>query len=236
MTLLTKSNNKLQKSLGYGWRSFGLHLAPYKLSGTNLCTSASKGCAESCLNKSGHGQSGRVQEARLRKTMFFIEHREEFLAQLYKEISSKVNTSKKMGEKVCFRLNLTSDVLWEQVKYQGKSFMEHFPNVAWYDYTKHFKRMNEYLDGKLPKNYHLTFSRSENNDKHTRSIMNRGGSVAVVFHKSLPKTYLRKKIIDGDISDLRFLDKKGVVIGLVSKGVGKKDKSGFVLSNHIKNK
>ena len=76
MTLLTKSNAKLEKSLGYGWRSFGLHLAPHKLSGKNLCSHASLGCIESCLNKSGHGFSDRVQQARIKKTQFFLNHRQ----------------------------------------------------------------------------------------------------------------------------------------------------------------
>jgi len=234
MTLLSRSNPKLEKSLDYGWRSFGLHLAPHKLAGKNLCTSASKGCAEACLNTAGQGVYQRVQDARIKKTKFFIENREEFLRILYKEINAKVNTAAKIGQNISFRLNLTSDVLWEQVKYQGKSFMEHFPMVQFMDYTKHNKRMLSYLNGELPVNYHLTFSRSESNDKETRNIMKLGGNVAVVFYKTLPKTYLRKKVIAGDLHDLRFLDKKGVVVGLTAKGRGRKDKTGFVISNHIR--
>lgn len=234
MTLLSRSNPKLEKSLDYGWRSFGLHLAPYDLSGKNLCTSASKGCAESCLNTAGQGVYERVQESRIKKTKFFIEHREQFLATLFKEINAKVNTAAKIGQKISFRLNLTSDVFWEVVTYKGKTFMEHFPTVQFMDYTKHYKRMLVYLEGKLPPNYHLTFSRSEINDKETRKIMSLGGNVAVVFYKTLPKTYLRKKVIAGDLHDLRFLDKKGVVVGLTAKGRGKKDKTGFVLANHIR--
>ena len=33
---------------------------------------------------------------------------------------------------------------------------------------------------------------------------------------------------DGDESDLRFLDKQGVVVGLIEKGLAKKDSTGFV--------
>jgi hypothetical protein len=55
-----------------------------------------------------------------------------------------------------------------------------------------------------------------------------GGNVAVVFDE-LPKTYLGYEVINGDDTDLRFLDKKGVVVGLKAKGKGKYDKTGFVV-------
>lgn len=229
-TLLTKHNSKLMKSEGYGYKSFGMHLAPYKLAGKNMCTSASKGCAAACLNTSGHGIYQRVQESRLKKTKFFIENREEFLATLYREISAKVKTATRTGQKISFRLNLTSDVLWEQVKYQGKNFMEHFPDVQFMDYTKHYKRMCKFIDGEFAPNYHLTFSRSEDNEQYVLDIMKRGGNVAVVFDKYLPKTFRKKKVISGDLHDLRFLDKKGVVVGLTAKGKGKRDKTGFVIN------
>ncbi len=215
MTLLTKSNTKLLKSLEFGWRSFGLHLAPYKLSGKNLCSHASVGCAIACLNTSGHGYSQRVQDARIKKTKWFLSNRVEFLNNLYKEITAKVKTAKKTGEKVSFRLNLTSDVAWEAVKYLGKNFME---------------RMLRFIQGNFPSNYHLTFSRSEENQTACDIISGCGGNVAVVFQGKLPKTYKGKKVINGDLNDLRFLDKKNVIVGLVSKGLGKKDKTGFVIN------
>jgi hypothetical protein len=38
------------------------------------------------------------------------------------------------------------------------------------------------------------------------------------------------EVIDGDLSDLRFLDPSGgVIVGLKAKGKAKKDLSGFVL-------
>jgi len=35
--------------------------------------------------------------------------------------------------------------------------------------------------------------------------------------------------VSGDETDLRFLDKKGVVVGLTEKGLAKKDETGFVV-------
>jgi hypothetical protein len=53
-------------------------------------------------------------------------------------------------------------------------------------------------------------------------------NIAVVF-KKLPKKYMGRKVIDGDINDLRFLDKQDSIVGLLAKGKAKKDISGFVI-------
>jgi len=44
----------------------------------------------------------------------------------------------------------------------------------------------------------------------------------------MPETYEGTPVFNGDDSDLRFLDPKGVVVGLYAKGKAKKDTSGFV--------
>jgi len=58
-------------------------------------------------------------------------------------------------------------------------------------------------------------------------------NVAVVFHKELPvKWVINSKeipVINGDTNDLRPLDPKQSIVGLVSKGDAKKDSSGFVI-------
>ena len=61
-----------------------------------------------------------------------------------------------------------------------------------------------------------------------RLAANAGMNVAVVF-ESVPETYIGKTVVDGDDTDLRFLDPKGVVIGLKAKGRARKDTSGFVV-------
>ena len=47
--------------------------------------------------------------------------------------------------------------------------------------------------------------------------LNNGGNVAVVFQKYLPKVWNGFKVINGDETDLRFLDKKNVIVGLTHK-------------------
>ena len=224
MKLLNAGNHKTIKGEKYGWKTYGLHLAPYNLSGKNVCSSATAGCSAACLNTAGRGIMHSVQDARIKKTRRFFEDRDGFLSQLYKEIKSSIKSATKKELKSCFRLNLTSDILWERL------VVEKFPQVQFYDYTKHLKRFVRFLEGKLPSNYHLTYSRDETTpDTLIKSLCASGGNVAVVFRKKLPKTWLGIEVIDGDDSDLRFEDGNGKIVGLVEKGKAKDDDTGFVV-------
>lgn len=231
--LLNNGNAKTSKGEKLGWITYGLHLAPFNLSGKNVCSHASKGCAAACLNTAGRGAMSNVQSARIAKTQKFFADKEAFTWQLAKEIGNAVKLATKKGMKPCFRLNLTSDLPWENIKVEsnGKklSLMEMFPNVQFYDYTKNFKRMLSFLKGEMPKNYHLTFSRSECNDDKVSIVKELGGNIAAVFRNELPKSWKNVQVIDGDETDLRFLDGKNKIVGLVEKGLAKKDKSGFVI-------
>jgi hypothetical protein len=222
--LLNAGNYKTRKGEKYGWKTYGIHLAPYNLSGKNVCSSASAGCSAACLNTAGRGSMHSVQDARVKKTRRFFEDRNGFLSQLFKEIKSSIKSATKKELKSCFRLNLTSDILWERL------VVEKFPQVQFYDYTKHLKRFVRFLEGKLPSNYHLTYSRDETTpDALIKSLCASGGNVAVVFRKKLPKTWLGIEVIDGDDSDLRFEDGNGKIVGLVEKGKAKDDDTGFVV-------
>jgi hypothetical protein len=222
--LLNAGNYKTSKGEKYGWKTYGLHLAPFNLSGKNVCSSATAGCSTACLNTAGRGIMHSVQDARIKKTRRFFEDRDGFLSQLYKEITSSIKSAKRKQIKSCFRLNLTSDLPWENL------VVKYFPFAQFYDYTKHLKRFVRFLEGKLPANYHLTYSRSEETtDAMVIALCKSGGNVAVVFRDHLPKTWLGIEVIDGDDSDLRFQDRKGVIVGLLEKGLAKKDETGFVV-------
>ena len=225
MKLLNAGNNKTIKGEKLGWRTYGLHLAPHTLSGKNVCAHASAGCAAACLNTAGRGIMHSVQEARIRKTKWFYEDRKAFLLQLIKEIKSGEKSARRAQMNPCFRLNLTSDLPWHQL-----SVIIEYPELLFYDYTKDKKRMFRYLDGKLPPNYYLTYSRSEETeDEEIHDLCNKGGNVAVVFRDHLPSEWQGIKIVDGDINDLRFLDNRSKIVGLRAKGLAKKDGTGFVL-------
>lgn len=229
MSLLT-TNTKLKKSLELGYKTFGIHLAPSDLSGKDVCPSASVGCRAACLNFAGYGAYPKIQQARIRKTQLFTSNNKAFLQTLIGEVETAIRRTNKNGLIPCFRLNLTSDIPWENIKIDGKNIMEMFPDVQFYDYGKNLKRMIKFLMGEMPKNYHLTFSRSETNQDACEIVMGMGGSVAMVFKDRIPKKYMGKKVVEGDSNDLRFLNPNGVIIGLIAKGTkGKKDTSGFVI-------
>ena len=224
MKLLSTTNTKTMRGEKFGYLTFVLHLAPSRLSGYQTCPMASAGCAAACLNTAGMGKFKNVQAARIRKTRWFFEDRETFMAQLVKDIQAAIRKADRLGLKPAFRLNCLSDIRWENVPVFGfNNIMEMFPTVRFYDYTKLSNRTN------LPGNYHLTFSRSESNNQQVHEVMLTDINVAVVF-KELPQTYLGRQVIDGTETDLRFLDPKGVVVGLLAKGRAKTDLSGFVVA------
>ena len=232
-TILTQGNAKIVKGEELGYVTKGIHFAPANLSGNEVCQWRSKGCTASCLNTAGRGRMNSIQASRIAKTKLFFDKQMDFLFKLSKEISSSIKTATKKSMQSVFRLNLTSDIAWESVFFneeQPQTIFDKFPSTQFYDYTKSFNRMAQYL-GKhkeFPKNYHLTFSRSEHNDKLCEMVLGMGGNVAVVFRNQLPQTWKGYEVINGDENDLRFLDKQGVVVGLIEKGMAKKDESGFV--------
>jgi hypothetical protein len=233
MKLLTESNQKIRKGEKLGFFTVGLHLAPARLAGLdiNLCPWASKGCEAACLNTSGHGAFSSVQESRIRKTHFFWFSKAQFLKQLVSEIEAAKRKAARKSLTLAVRLNLTSDVMWETIEDEsGKTIFQHFPETVFYDYTKSRKRMENFLTGNFPRNYSLTFSRSESNEREVKKISEAGGNVAIVFRGKLPSEWNGKRVISGDESDARFTDPRGVIVGLVQKGKAKHDETGFVLS------
>lgn len=221
------TNAKLSKGDKYGWDSFILYLAPYTQNskGVNLCPNASAGCAAACLFTAGRGRFSSVENARKNKTEYFLHDRQRFLDQLWKELTK---IEKKAGNK-CVRLNGTSDIDFP------KLFLTHgfgdlcasFPSIQFYDYTKSLYRVQKYSGSP----YHLTFSRSETNDLEVAAALQMGVNVAIVFNQ-LPTTYKGVQVVNGDESDLRFLDPAGCIVGLKAKGKAKKGANPFVV-NHL---
>ena len=223
------TNYKTIKNKKVGVLTGILYMAPYKLSGKNVCPAASKGCAAACLNTAGRGAMNVVQAARLKKTNRFWDDRDQFLMDLAEEIRALSNKAKAKGLKAAVRLNGTSDLPYERYKMPGtnKNIMEVFPNVQFYDYTK---LENRFTGAQLPANYHLTFSRAEDNDHKLDEVLEHT-SAAVVFAGELPDTWKGYPVIDGDEHDARFTDAgPGVIIGLVAKGKARRDESGFVIN------
>ena len=238
MKLLSTGNPKLMKGEKKGYLSFVLHLAPSDLSGFNTCPMASDGCRVACLNTAGRGgvikkgeTTNKIQTARIRKTRQFFENRTVFMSQLVADIKLGIKQAAKLGMTPAFRLNGTSDIPWENMpvtvsnvkeNYIATNVMSLFPTVQFYDYTKRLNRRN------LPANYNLTVSRSETNEAQCFTN-DQPYNVAIVFNGTLPEQYRGRTVVNGDDTDLRFIDPQGVVVGLSAKGRAKKDMSGFTV-------
>lgn len=207
-----------------------MYLAPADIvKGVNLCPMAEKAkCKKACLYSSGRGKFSNVQAARIRKTEFFRDNQKIFIDTLKDDIQKAANYAAKKGKKLAIRLNGTSDIAWENLPgSNGKTILQDYQEIQFYDYTK--------LPGRnVPDNYHLTVSYSAANPAYADKVAKTEKNIAVVFRdKNLPKTYLGREVIDGDTTDLRFLDNPGVIVGLYAKGNAKKDYSGFVQENII---
>ena len=225
------TNAKTIKGQLKGYLTGILYLAPSNESGVvNTCGYASQGCSAACLFTAGRGAFQNVRKARVEKTMLFHSAKAEFMDQLVDDVKALKKKAEKLGFNPCVRLNGTSDISWETIPVgKASNIFELFPDVPFYDYTKNIKKVLKLKENPLT-NYSLTFSRSESNASHAELALSLGVNVAMVF-KDLEKVdfAFNRPVINGDESDLRFLDPKGVIVGLKAKGKAKHDNSGFVL-------
>jgi hypothetical protein len=239
MKLLSTGNPKVLKGLKEGFNTYILHLAPANLSGYETCPKRTAGCTAACLNTAGRGgmfkkgeNTNMIQQARIRKTKMFFENRAQFMVDLVKDIELAIKQSARLNLVPVFRLNGTSDLSFEKYSVvrngvEYNNIFEAFSEVTFYDYTKILGRKVKNIP-----NYSLTFSAADGNDADVYAAIQQGYNIAVVFgiKKTLPMpdSYLGLPVFNGDESDLRFLDPKGVIVGLYAKGKAKKDETGFV--------
>jgi len=188
--LLTIRNPKTTKGIARQYLTGILHLAPFNLSGVNVCPMAEiAGCYKACLNTSGHGGIGKggmvtyssvknrkrtnhVQAARIRRTRLFLEDRNEFMALLAEDIRKLQHQAIRQKVTPCVRLNGTSDIRWEDISL----FTEGLPDQKTFRGSRCnanifavFPDIQFYDYTKLPNrrraldipNYRLTFSYSD---------------------------------------------------------------------------
>ena len=159
-------------------KTFILHLAPSKQSGIiNVCPSALN-CAKLCLHHSGNKLYYPTKvKSRINKTIAFNDSQNDFMNILILNIIR--NFRKNNNELTAFRLNGTSDILFENIQiyisvglsdfiYNKFSFninsgyysnifdiFKFEKNIIFYDYTKNKREYQNLLN---EFNYHLTFS------------------------------------------------------------------------------
>ena len=230
--LSTSNDAKTVKGEAKGFLTSVLYFAPFTLSGINVCSHAKwSTCAESCLNTAGRGVFTQIQQSRIIKTKWFHSDQASFIEVMVQDIEATIRKADRLGLTPCIRPNGTSDLPWENIKHKGKRLMDIFSHIQWYDYTKVPLRMKRFLNGEMPANYHLTFSRSGDNDRAVDEVISRGGNVSVVFLNEPPAQWNGVSVINGDESDLRFLDPRGVIVGLKAKGKARKVQTSFVINN-----
>lgn len=225
---------KTVKGEQYGYLTGVLYLAPNTLSGFNTCIKATEGCIAGCLFYAGRGIYTKVQNARIKKTLKFFNERQTFMNGLVDDINKLIRKAKRENLIPVVRLNGTSDIVWEKVsfEYNGiyyKNIMSMFKDIVFYDYTKiPGRKISAYS------NYRLTFSLSESNDSDALKALDNGMNVAVVVDikrkVAMPDSFSGFKAIDGDISDLRFLEPSGSIILLRAKGKARQNGNDFVKS------
>lgn len=235
---------KTSKGESRGYLTAVMHLAPHKLAGRgNVCPSASPECIVSCLGTAGRGGIGAgsleqiasgtktnaIQRARIARTHRFFDDAPQFVIDLQEEISAHVRRANRLGMIPCVRLNGTSDIQWEKVA--RRDLFDVFSDVQFYDYTKLPYDKRDSLA--LPLNYSLTMSYSGHNAEQCSHALHNGRNVAVVFAVKrgapLPTHFGGWRVIDGDETDLRFLDPTPCIVGLRAKGRARNVRSPFII-------
>lgn len=228
--LFNFSNAKTIKGEMLGYRTAILYLAPAKTSGVaDVCEFATLQCKQLCLNTAGlAGVFKSIIESRIKKTRWMLKHPDLFWSRIDIEITNHENlthrqqTRLKRKFKPCVRINGTSD-MWNE---HMRTIMYRHPDTQFYDYSKDFNRIVDWTLGKLPLNYHLTYSYGGGDTNNAMWCLDNGVNVAVVFDtkrgQKLPSHHWGYEVIDGDKHDLRFIDKpdgrNGRIIGLRAKG------------------
>lgn len=220
LKLLTMANHKTPKGESAGWLSAILYLHPHDSGGgKTLCPHSTPACREMCLAGAGLSALPRAQGAKQFRTDLFLNHQEAFLKLVAADIATLKAICGQEGLRAAVRLNGTSDILWERLLDMSD------PHVRWYDYSK---IPIELRTGRHP-DYHLTYSIGGPDDiGRARSYLAAGHSVAVVVpedvksqligHSALLPGSVQANFIDGDKSDLRFLDPPSSIVLLKPKG------------------
>lgn len=210
-----------------------IYLAPSNTSGYQVCPNASKECRMGCLATSGHAgmeiASGgcKIQNSRIGKTKLFFEDNEFFMEWVIEEIKKAKRKAERDGYYFSVRLNGTSDIDYQNVRFKGYNLFEIFPDVQFYDYTKNVKK---YIA--KPDNYHLTFSYTGRNWNKCKALLEQGQNVAIVFdvkkESDIPAMYKGYKVVNGDLTDYRVADGKGIIVGLKWKRIANKEAEKYV--------
>jgi len=220
-------NPKTIKGQKYGVLTFILYMSSHKESGVNLCAMADiAGCVDDCLKNQGRGQMTSTQMSRLRKTLFYLQYFEEFMAMVKKELSLGLAYAERHGYKLAVRMNGTTDIRWE-LRIWNYMVEMYRKGLQWYDYTKIPNRLVP-----CSKVYDLTFSYSGKKEylPYLDKAIKLGMRIAFVvrYANLIPKTFMGMEVLIGDDHDIRYIEPQGTAIALTAKGSAVHNTNGFV--------
>ena len=233
----TSVSSKIMHSQKYSHQyTYTFYLAPAKTSGYQVCSHSTPECRMGCLNTSGRAGieqfAGltKIQDCRIKKTRLFYEDTAFFIQWMCAEIRMYQQKAQKDGFFFSVRLNATSDIDWVNVRINKKNIFQIFPEVSFYDYSKNFSKFEN-----KPSNYHLTYSFTGRNEDLCKVLLQKGFNIAVVFkvkHEiELPKYFMNHAVINGDLTDFRISDAKGIIVGLKFKRIANRINEAKVLKS-----
>lgn len=166
-------------------------------------------CYETCYAHHGHLKMN--EKALRERSELYLKDQSTFIRLLERDIELHIAKAKFLGLKPSFRLNGTSDINTMEL-----GIIEKYKEVQFYDYCKNFNRYSTF------DNYYLLYSYNGVNAGDCIKKLRDGFNIAIVFDGPFPETWHGYPVINGEINDLRFLDRPGHVIALTPKGKLKK--------------
>jgi hypothetical protein len=230
---ILSSNAKIEKTpAGVPIINSGISLAPARRSGVrNVCAAATAGCIAACvLWFAGRTMTAIVRGAAIARTMLLQFSPAVFHARLDREIAAQERAADAAGARSFVRPNAASDEDY------GPAIAARHPRTTFYDYSKVRQRIRDYLAGKFPPNYHVSYSVHEHAQfTDVAEFLRAGGNVVVVVDSyywgpskrfgTLPAAVefrgpegdsITVGTVDGDVADVRTpeFDGRGAAVCL----------------------
>lgn len=220
--LLSALNEKTPKAEKVGILSAILYLAPATMaSPKTVCPYSTAACREGCLFSAGRGRTPRVINARMRRTLMYLNERDQFFDELVGELYEMQQAAWLNGMTLSIRLNGTSDIKWEDERLDGKTLFELFGHARFHDYTR-----IPFQHRRVPENWHLTWSAADAPLSEIAAQLRQGRNVAAIVPEhekaQAPQWFVmgdtEVQIVDGEEHDARFLDPSPALVLLKPKG------------------
>lgn len=189
----------------------------------DLCPGSTPECRAHCVRYSGNGRYEHTIRLAAVKAAFLVADPVAFLRLLVAELE-------RLPDGTPVRLNTFSDIRWERILPVAM-----FDRLRFYDYTKLGVRRVRDAAARTDGNYRLVLSSSERTPVATiRRWTDEGWSVAVPVDvgrsEPMPLSWHGMRMIDGDATDDRWADRRGVIVGLRAKGTAIGSGSAFIRS------